>query len=55
MSENKQKYQSEFNSWMKYIREKYCQDMIKLHGDDEGMKKYLDFKNSLIQLANEKK
>ena len=55
MSEKNKEYESDYNSRMQYMNDKYCQDMIKLYGEEEGMKKYLDFKNSLIQQANGKK
>lgn len=47
MSGKNKDYQSEYNSWMNYISEKLCQDMIKLYGPDEGMKIYQNFKISL--------
>lgn len=48
MLEKNNQEETEFTTWMKYIREKYCQDMIKLHGDTEGMKKFNEFKMALL-------
>jgi len=48
----KNNIETDYTTWMKYIIEKYCQDLIKLHGDTEGMKQFQQFKQTLLDETN---